>query len=228
MEEDQVYLPGDDGQLTASSLTKIQEMLESGEYNLSDPAWMEGWDNYGTLADVPSLQEKIKGEETEQKTWKQSSKEFRSKEEVPGIVIALISKGNGAVTTNAIIYFFGCLMGLVWATGLLMDGEMDAGTLTLNMSLATLIPTYFLWRSTRGIAQFERSKSLSVLKQAMDDREKFWLYRLFVPLIACIIAIPVYYIIILPIKYLLEYLKNRHATRKNWPAESPELCLPKQ
>jgi hypothetical protein len=192
MEEDQVYLPGDDGQWKAYSITKILEMLKSGECSLSDPAWMDDWEENRTLEDVPGLSKKEDGEPAKG-AWKKPSKKLREDEEAPPIVIEMLANSSGFVRANAILLV---LVGIVWffdAFRLLFnrdDHDQWRGIWGLFWSIGICVPAFWLWRSTRRMAQLKRKteRSLTELRQVIEDMDKYWLLMVWITVSNLVIA----------------------------------------
>ena len=52
---DGIYLEKDGEQTGPFPLAQVQGMLNQGELSTEDPAWVDGWADWGTLGDVPNL-----------------------------------------------------------------------------------------------------------------------------------------------------------------------------
>ena len=55
MTEAEIYLTQEGEQTGPFSLEDLQGMLSQGQCTMENPAWIDGWDDWGTLADVPGL-----------------------------------------------------------------------------------------------------------------------------------------------------------------------------
>ena len=51
----EIYLTQEGEQTGPFSLEDLQGMLSQGQCTMENPAWINGWDDWGTLADVPGL-----------------------------------------------------------------------------------------------------------------------------------------------------------------------------